>query len=246
EGAAHPFWSPNSRSVAFFAGSDLKRFDVPGGPVQVLMRNMSGPAFGGGGTWNRDDVILFTHGIRLTIFRVAAFGGPTVQVTPLDSPRAIRHGSPYFLQDGRHFLFYVQSASETQGVYWGDLESKDRVRLFDSDSAAVYSPSGYLLFIRQSTLFAQRFDAARRRLLGDPFPVAEHAALDPNTIVGAISAGIGVLAYRTGSSSSNRQLVWFDRSGKPAGEVGPPDGFSSLNPELSPDGGRVALDRVVN
>src|SRR5215831_2004690 len=72
EGAAHPFWSPNSRSVAFFAGSDLKRVDVPGGPVQVLIRNMGGTAFGGGGTWNRDDVILFTHGIRLTIFRVAA------------------------------------------------------------------------------------------------------------------------------------------------------------------------------
>jgi Tol biopolymer transport system component len=243
EDAVHPFWSPDSRSVGFFAGSDLKRVEVPGGPVQVLLSHIGGGAFAGAATWNQDGVILFTHGARLTIFRVAATGGPAVQVT--DSPRAIRHTSPYFLPDGRHFLFYVQSASETQGVYWGDLESKDRVRLFESDSAAVYSPSGYLLFIRQSTLFAQRFDAARRRLLGDPFPVAEHAALDPNAIIGAISAGRGVLAYRTGSSSSNRQLVWFDRSGKPAGDVGPPDGFSSLNPELSPDGGRVAVDRVV-
>jgi serine/threonine protein kinase/Tol biopolymer transport system component len=244
EGAAHPFWSPNSRSVAFFAGTDLKRVEVPGGPVQVVLSHIGGGAFVGGGTWNQDDVILFMHGARLTIFRVAATGGTPVQVT--DSPRAIRHTSPYFLPDGRHFLFYAQSAPETQGVYWGDLESKDRVRLLDSDSAAVYSPSGYLLFIRESTLFAQRFDAARRRLLGDPFPVAEQAALDPNVIIGAISAGTGVLAYRTGSSSSNRQLVWFDRSGKPAGDVGPPDGFSSLNPELSPDGGRVAVDRVVN
>src|SRR5262249_36621008 len=141
------------------------------------------------------------------IFRIAAVGGPVVQVTHLDSPRALRHLFPYFLPDGRHFLFYAQGGPEVQGVYWGDLESKDRVRLFDSDSAAVYSPSGYLLFVRQSTLFAQRFDAARRQLFGDPFPVAEQAAVDANAYIGAISAGTGVLAYRTGSSSSNRQLV---------------------------------------
>src|SRR5262249_34076922 len=144
---------------------------------------------GGGGTWNRDDVILFTARAISGISRVAAAGGPVVEVTHPDSPRALRHASPYFLPDGRHFLFYAQGVSETQGVYWGDLESKDRVRLFDSDSAAVYSPSGYLLFIRQSTLFAQRFDAARRQLLGDPFSVAEEIAFDTSFKIGAISAG---------------------------------------------------------
>jgi serine/threonine protein kinase len=243
EGATYPFWSPNSRSIGFFADSRLKRIAVPSGPVQVL----TNPAFGGGGTWNQDDVILFNRGPFSGIFRVAAAGGPVVDVTHLDSSRAIRHLFPYFLPDGRHFLFYAQGGGpEAQGVYWGDLESKDRVRLFDSDSAAVYSPSGYLLFIRQSTLFAQRFDAARRQLLGDPFSVAEQAALDTNVSIGAISAGTGVLAYRTGSFSSNRQLMWFDRSGKPLGDAAPPDGFSPLNPELSPDGSRVALDRVVS
>jgi Tol biopolymer transport system component len=170
-----------------------------------------------------------------------------VQVTQLDSPREARHVFPYFLPDGRHFLFYTQGGGpETQGVYLGDLESQDRRRLFYSDSAAVYSPSGYLLFIRQSTLFAQRFDAARRQLLGDPFSVAEQAALDVPSNIGAISAGTGVLAYRTGSSSGNRQLVWFDRSGKRLGDAAPPDESSPLNPELSPDGGRVAFDRNVS
>src|SRR5262249_7731216 len=113
--------------------------------------------------------------------------------------------------DGRHFLFYAQGGGpEVQGVYWGDLESKNGVRLFDSDSAAVYSPSGYLLFIRQSTLFAQRFDAARRQLIGDPFSVVEQAAFDAPSNLAAVSAGTAVLAYRTGSPSSNRQLVWLD------------------------------------
>jgi serine/threonine protein kinase len=245
EGARYPFWSPNSRSIGFFApgriGNVLKRIDVPGGPVQEL----TSAGAGSGGTWNQDDVILFTRSpISTRILRVAAGGGPVVQVTQLDSPRAARHVFPYFLPDGRHFLFYALGGGpEVQGVYWGDLESKERVRLFYSDSAAVYSPSGYLLFIRQGTLFAQRFDAARRQPIGDPFSVAEQVAFDAPSNIGAISAGAGVLAYRTGSFSSNRQLVWFDRSGKPLGDAAPPDGGSPLNPELSPDGSRVALSR---
>jgi hypothetical protein len=136
-----------------------------------------------------------------------------------------------FLPDGRHFLFYAGGEPDSRGVYWADLESKDYARLFDSDSAAVYSPSGHLLFIRQSTLFAQRFDAPRRQLLGDLFAVAEQAALDVPFNAGAISAGTGVLAYRTGGSSGNRQLVWVDRSGKPLGGAIPRDEFSTLNLE---------------
>ncbi|HYR43547.1 MAG TPA: protein kinase, partial [Terriglobia bacterium] len=242
EGATYPFWSPNSRSIGFFADGKLKRIDVQGRGVQEVTRAL----LGGGGTWNRDDVILFNGSPTAGIFRVRAAGGPVVEVTRLDSPPAIRHLFPYFLPDGRHFLFYVRAGPEAQGVYWGDLESKDRVRLVDSDSAAVYSPSGHLLFIRQSTLFAQRFDAARRQLLGDPFSIAEQAASFDALRIGAISAGTGVLAYRTGGSSGTRQLVWFDRSGKPLGDAAPPDEGSPINLELSPDGGRVALDRRVN
>jgi eukaryotic-like serine/threonine-protein kinase len=241
EGAAYPFWSPNSRSIGFFADGKLKRIDVQGRGVQEVARAL----LGGGGTWNQNDVILFNGSPTSGIFRVPAAGGPVIEVTRLDSPPSIRHLFPYFLPDGRHFLFYAGGGPDPQGVYWGDLESKDRVRLFDSDSASVYSPSGYLLFIRQNTLFAQRFDAARRALLGDPFSVAEQAAFDaPN--IGAISAGAGLLAYRTGGSSATRQLVWFDRSGKLLGDAAPPDEFSPNNLQLSTDGGRVALDRRVN
>jgi len=191
EGATYPFWSPNSRSIGFFADNKLKRIDVQGAGVQELASAL----LGGGGTWNQDDVILFNPRATSAIVRVAAVGGPVVEVTRLDSPREIQHLAPYFLPDGRHFLFYTRGGGpEAQGVYWGDLESKDRVRLFDSASAAVYSPSGYLLFVRQSRLFAQRFDAARRQLLGDPFPVAEQAAFAAPSNIGAIPAGVCGLA----------------------------------------------------
>jgi eukaryotic-like serine/threonine-protein kinase len=132
-----------------------------------------------------------------------------------------------------------------QGTYVADLESNERVRLIDSDSGAIYSPSGYLLFIRQSTLFAQSFDASRQQLLGDPFSVAEQVSFDA-TSFGAFSSGTGVLTYRTGSSSSKRQLIWFDRSGKPLSDITPVEEFSAQDLELSPDGTRVAMGRSLN
>src|SRR5262249_26883568 len=194
EGAAYPFWSPNSRSVGFFADGKLKRIDLQGGAVQAL----AGAGLGLGGAWDQNDVVFFLG--ASSIFRVAAGGGPVAQVTHLDAPRASVHIFPYFLPDGRHFVFYVRAAPEIQGLYLGDLESNERVRLFNSDSAAVYS-SGYLLFIRQSTLFAHRFDAARRQLSGDPFPIAPQAALDAGFNAGAISDANGVLGFRTGCLS---------------------------------------------
>src|SRR5262249_15677498 len=126
EGATYPFWSPDSRSIGFFADGKLKRIDVQGTNVQDVARALNATP---GGTWNQDDVILFTGTVTAGIFRVAAAGGPIVEVTRLDSPHAIRHLSPYFLPDGRHFLFYARGGSDPQGVYWGDLESKERVRL---------------------------------------------------------------------------------------------------------------------
>jgi serine/threonine protein kinase len=240
ENASFPFWSPNSRSVGFFAESKLKRIDVLGGSVQVL----AFAAIGLGGTWNRNDVILFCPNAASGISRVPAGGGPVVQVTNLDMPRAQGHRAPYFLPDGRHFLFWVQSDLATRGVYWGDLESGDHARLFDSDSNAVYSSSGHLLFIRQGTLFAQSFDADKRVLTGDPFSVAQPVS-DNSFNIGAISAGADVLVYRTGLLD-NRQLIWVDRSGRAIGDVGPTDATALLNPELSPDGRRVALDRTVD
>jgi eukaryotic-like serine/threonine-protein kinase len=244
EGALYPFWSPDSRHIGFFAEAKLKRIDIPGGAVQVL----ANASFGVGGAWNRDGVILFVPAGAQPVFRVAADGGPAVEVTYLDSQHSA-HYFPSFLPDGRHFLFYALGNPENRGVYWGDLESKETARLFDSDTAAIHSPSGYLLFVRQGTLFAQRFDAATRQLLGNAFPAGENPAFDGGTAGGtapAVSMGAQVLAYRSGGASGNRQLVWFDRSGKQAGIVAPPDGFFSINPALSTDGQRVAWTRTVN
>jgi hypothetical protein len=195
-------------------------------------------------------VILFAQ-IGSPISRVPATGGQPTALSGL-----VRQGgdySPHFLPDGRHFLYYVRGGPEARGVYVGDLEKTlDARRLLDSDSGAVYAPSGHVLFVRQETLFAQRFDPIRLELSGHPFAVAGHA-VSVTTSGGSgwtasspsVSTG-GVIAYRTSSAAAARQFIWFDRSGKPLGQVGDAVTTALSMPSLSRDGERVALYRAVD
>jgi serine/threonine protein kinase/Tol biopolymer transport system component len=237
DGAAYPFWSPDSRSIGFFADNRLKRIDIVGGAPQTLANVPAGR----GGTWNADDVIVFA-GTNTELFRVPAGGGKPVAITRVDTPRQANHRAPQFLPDGRHFVFYAVGTPEGRGVYVGSLDTPGTTRLFDAQSAAVFR-RGHLLFLRQGTLFAQRFDPDRLELASDPFPVAEQVAQDTISNMPAISTSVaGPLAYRTGSLGS-RQLIWFDRSGKPTRAADVVDERSPTNLALSPDGGRVAFDR---
>jgi len=112
------------------------------------------------------------------------------------------------------------------------------------DAAAVVSPSGFLLFARQTTLFAQTFDFQRQELSGNPFPVAEQAAVNAATNAAGFSAISGIVAYRTGAAGAARQLTWLDRSGKSVGAIGASDTAGLNGVELTPDGKRVAVGRT--
>jgi hypothetical protein len=168
--ARYPFWSPDSRSVGFFAEGKLKRIDVAGGSLQTLADVPNSR----GGAWGSDDTILFAPSAVSPPFRVPASGGEPVAVTRLE-PGIQNHRFPHFLPDGRRFLFHVLGGPDVRGVYLGQLDDSGSRRLFDADSAAQFV-SGYLLFVRQGTLFAQRFDAAAGALLGLPVLVAEDVA----------------------------------------------------------------------
>ena len=177
DGAASPFWSPDSRSVGFFAEGKLRRVDVDGGSVQTLANTQGGTD--SSGAWNRDDVILFVS-VGTPIYRISAKGGEPVALSGL-----VQQGSdfsPQFLPDGRHFLYYVRGSPEVRGVYVGQLdETVETRRLLDSDTGAVYASSGQLLFVRQGTLFAQDFDPVRLALKAAPFPVAEGSRFGPGS-----------------------------------------------------------------
>ncbi|MGH9658216.1 MAG: hypothetical protein ACRD96_06705, partial [Bryobacteraceae bacterium] len=237
EEAFGPFWSPDSRFVAFFAGGKLKKVEVSGGPPQTLCDTDPRTA----GTWNADGDILFGSASRGGLRRVSSAGGPATPVTTTLAGEQ-SHSHPRFLPNGRDFLYLVRAASEQTGIYAGTLDSKDRKRLVGTRTHGDYAPAprgkpGHLLFERDGTLMAQAFDAGKLALSGDPFPVAERVGVFASDAHFSVSAN-GVLAYRGGGVQAS-QLAWHDREGKRLGTVGAP--FASNTVALSPDGTRAVV-----
>jgi len=237
EGATYPFWSPNSRSVGFFAQGRLKRIDTVSGFVETL----TNAAAGRGGSWGPDGTIIFSASPSSPILRLRPTGGEPVELTRLELHQG-NHRFPQFFPDGKHFLYYAQGSPETRGVYIGELDGQER-RLWldaaDTFGSAVWFSSGKVLFIRNGSLFAQNFDPIRVALTGNPFLVAAPPPGSPPIRVMSASVA-GPIAYRTApAGGGRRQLVWFDRSGKEIGKVGGP-GFG-IQPQLSPDGHFVAM-----
>ncbi len=242
EGATFPFWSPDSRSIGFFAQGKLRKVEVSGGSTQTICN----APFGGGGTWNRDGTILFAPNLSGGLLQVPAGGGEPALATALDESRGEKlHRWPQFLPDGRHFVYFARGERPADtGVYVGALGSgsvsKGMKLPVSTDSMAMYAPSGHLLFVHGGALMAQRFDADRLQVSGQPFPIGEQVV--PSVSFGlapfSVSAN-GVLAYRRGAGST--QLTWVDREGKRLGQIGASGVY--LFPRLSPDGNRLAVER---
>jgi eukaryotic-like serine/threonine-protein kinase len=231
--ALAPFWSPDDRWIAFYAEGRLKKIDLATGAVITLCDASGAPA----GSWSRDDVILFTYRSN-AIWRIPASGGTPVQVTEV-RPGEQTHISPFFLPDGKHFLFSISASGARQpGVFVASLDSKERVQLLDVPTNVAYA-NGHLLFLRDTTLMAQPFDPATLTLRGSGIPLAEGLQTNPASGTGAFSVSdTGVLVYQTGSSAGT-QLTWFDRGGKVLGTLGEPKAYRNV--QLSPDNSTVSV-----
>jgi Tol biopolymer transport system component/predicted Ser/Thr protein kinase len=237
DGASHPFWSPDSRFLGFFAGGKLKKIEASGGPPQTICDAPSGR----GGTWNRKGVILFAPMAREGILQVSSAGGIPSPATRLDETRQESgHRLPVFLPDGRHFLFLSISGPELRRLVCGSLGGRETRELLRVNSNFSYVEPGYLLFLRERTLLAQRFDAKRIELSGEAFPVGEQIQYFPDRGFGVFSASNdGTLVYQRAAGAPS-QMFWTDRGGKPIETVGPPGLYRC--PRLSYDGRRVAVD----
>jgi WD40 repeat protein len=241
EGATFPFWSPDSRFLAFFADKKLQKVDVSGGPSLTICEVENGR----NGAWNQNGVILYSPDSTTGLFRVPAAGGAPKPATTLDTARGeTTQRWVTFLPDGRHFLYMAGShaagtKSESNAIFVADLDSSEKSLLLQARSNVVYA-SGYLLYMREGILMAQRFDPGSRRLSGDPVPVAEGVQYDPGFFRGSFAASEnGVLLYATGAGATKTRLRWFDLSGKPLGDpFGEPSEYTSL--AVSPDEKHIA------
>ena len=235
ENGSWPFWSPDSRSIAFFADGKLKKIEASGGPAEILCDAPSGR----GGTWGPDGTILFNPTVASPLYRASEGGGTPIAATKLDDSRhESSHRWPYFLPDGQNFIFFGRG--DQTGIYAAKLGSSQTKFLLATDSNAVYAPSGYLLFWRDGSLMAQPFDARGLELNGKANSLAEHVLYSAGQSLGVFSVSQnGVLVLQTGEVSGT-QLSWFDRSGKQLSVISAENGVL-FGPRLSPDGNRLAV-----
>ncbi len=244
--AAQPFWSPDSRFVGFVAGGTLKKIDVTGGPAQ----NLSQVAGFTGGTWNEAGTILY--GSSGGLFRVSAEGGTPEPVTAVEAPET-GHYWPSFLPGGTHYVYLSWSGESTErALYAGSLESAERTRLLAVESNAAYAEPGYLLYQRETAVYAHPFDAGSLSFTGEPVRVAGSVSFNGANGRGAFDVSqTGVLVFFEGSAgnvvsgrgeNAGGQFAWLTRTGgiqEPVGEQGP---WGDI--DLSPDGSLVAMTRV--
>jgi Tol biopolymer transport system component len=235
--AVFPFWSPDSRYIGFFAQGKLKKIAAAGGPPQSLCE----VSIGRGGSWNRDNVIVFSDAFStgVAIRRVSASGGVPSDVTKSRGPSQF----PVFLPDGRHFLYVSNRGSADQnGIYLSSLDGSENRRVMP-DLTSVVIAAGRMLFVRESTLMAQHFDSVRGQAAGETFPVAEDisatrlAGYAPVTV-----SETGLLLYESGGEVGRNQMVWYDRAGKLLGSVGSPSPV--LDPAISPDEKSILFRRT--
>ena len=187
-------------------------------------------------------MIVFGPSPNEPLYQVSETGGPASPLTKLEPSRQeASHRWPFFLPDGRHFLYSVLGGPQSQGIYVTTLDGKDTRRLLNiASSIAMYAAPGYLLFRHEATLMGQVFDLNKLQLSGDAFPVAEQVGFDLSTFQTYFSVSqTGILVY-SAATGGKTQLTWMDRSGKELGLVGPPANY--IRPSLSPDGKRLAVD----
>ncbi len=240
EGAFRPFWSPDSRFLAFIVDRrQVKKVPVAGGPVQLI-----GEVNGGAdGTWGAGGFILFDGGTGDSIRQISASGGVVDAATILDSTALeIGHSWPWFLPDGEHFLYLslseAQPGSSNRDILKvGKINSHETISLMPVDSRVQYCEPGYLVYIIDNVLVAHRFDTDKLEVSGEPIPIASDVGSASNRLAHFSLSSDGTLVYQSGMDTRGRRLLWLNRDGDIIDSVGNQQAFQDM--QLSPDGKRL-------
>jgi eukaryotic-like serine/threonine-protein kinase len=237
EGASTPFWSPDSESVAFFGETALKTVNLADAAPIVHVLAAAFPARGGGrggGTWSQTNLIVYAPSRLTELYAIDARGGTPRPITRLSMEiRETAHQWPQFLPDGRHFLYTaINRRAEDNAVYMASIDSPTRTLLVKGATRALFAPPGYLIFARDGSLMAQRFEPATSRISDTARALVGISNL---TDVTFSSSGDEALTF-TGMSSPERELAWYDRSGA---RLKPVSAAAVSSPFLAPDQKRV-------
>ena len=249
-GAAHPFWSPDGHSIGFFAGGKMVKISAAGGPVVAIADAPNSR----GGSWSANNVIVFASDFTAPLSKVSAQGGAVEAATVMDKTKHTTHRWPWFLPDGKHFIFLATSHSsgdaKQNGIYFGSVDSTQTRMVLPTDSAAQYA-SGYLLYRAASALVAQPFDPKNGTLSGSPTPVVNNLRDDVGVwrSIFAVSEN-GMMIYQRGTADAEKShIVWFDRAGKSLADYDPQEASTTnarsllgvRDVRLSPDNKRAAF-----
>jgi len=244
--ATQPFWSPDSRSVGFFANGQLKRVDLATGTVTTI----TAAPQAAGGAWNQNDVIVFSSERQLR--RVAASGGEPVNLPGQNGKAAdgslATLANPVFLPDGRHLLYLDTGPTAGLGeatIYAAALDSPDRTPVLKGASSNVWYAAGYLFYLRDTTFVAQPFDMRSFSVSGMPLTITDEVQKTPAGVpVGQFSVSDAVLAYRSGAGTRGfqTQLQWFDRDGKKGEMVGDVADYADV--KISGDGTQALVSKL--
>ena len=239
DGASWPFWSPDSQSLGFFAHGQLRRIDADGGaPIAICEARVPR-----GASWGANGVIVFTPETTTGLYRVSASGGQPVPVTTAD-PQRDSHRWPFFLPDGKHFLYYAASHNDIghdrDSLFVASVDGGPSKFLLHVHANAAYA-NGHLLFIKDNALMAQPFDLGSLELGGDPIVVQDGVEEHRTWWMAIFSASQnGTLVFAPVQNSDNT-LLWMDSTGKTLGTVGEPGRYASLH--LSPDDSHLVVER---
>jgi len=240
-GVSHPFWSPDSKYVGYFAEGKLRAIDIGGGPPQVIVEAPEAR----GGAWSEQGTIVFAPRFREGLYSVPAQGGTPVELTRL-AKGEISHRWPMFLPDGDHVVFLAQraeggSVDDPSTIDVISLSTKKRQELFRANSSICWSPSGYLLYWRDGSLMAQQFDAKRVAITGAPIAVAPDVSYSGTEQAIVSVSRTNTLVYQSGKLGQSR-LVWSSRNG--INDVATPQSANMFGPAVSPDAKRIAVSAI--